>query len=131
MMPFPPLPLLLFLAAITITAGAATTTADTPSLDDAETVPSWWAAPDEPPMIKTEGTLRHPDGVKVHFANRSQPLEGWEAIVFLLTRDYIEYAVVDRQLRLKNTVNTKIGRRRCYRPEVAAVAARQGQAPER
>jgi hypothetical protein len=103
MKPFPSPPLCLLMAAITITGCATATTAGAQSLEDAETIPSWWAAPDDPPMIKTEGTLRHPDGVKVHFANRSQPLEGWEAIVFLLTRDYIEYTVVDRQLRLKTT----------------------------
>jgi hypothetical protein len=103
MKPFPSPPLCLLMAAITITGCATATTAGAQSLEDAETIPSWWAAPDDPPMIKTEGKLRHPDGVKVHFANRSQPLEGWEAVVFLLTRDYVEYVVVNRQLRLKTT----------------------------
>lgn len=65
-------------------------------------VTSWWASPDEPPMTATEGTLRNPETVRLEFAG-GKVIRGWEAVVFLLARRYVEYVVVNGRLRLRTT----------------------------
>ncbi|MGO9642321.1 MAG: hypothetical protein ACLP1Y_13580 [Candidatus Acidiferrales bacterium] len=60
-------------------------------------------------MLEATGTLRDPETVQVHliFNNQERWIRGYEAITFLLVRDYIEYVNVNGQLRLVTTPKYK------------------------
>jgi hypothetical protein len=75
------------------------------SMTTQEDLSSWWASVVEPDMLETEGSLKNPESVKVRlsFNGELRTLSGYEAIVFLLVRDYVEYVTVNGQLRLRTT----------------------------
>jgi hypothetical protein len=70
-----------------------------------EELTSWWASPVEPDMLETEGSLKDPESVRVRvdFNGALRTLSGYEAIAFLLGRNYVEYVTVSGRLRLRTT----------------------------
>jgi hypothetical protein len=96
---------LLFLVGIGVRTGRTPELDAAQSLTGQEPITSWWAAPEEPDMLETQGTLKDPETVQVHliFNHQERWIHGYEAIVYLLVRDYVKYVNVNGQLRLVTT----------------------------
>jgi hypothetical protein len=90
----------LFIAVVVaLIVGSAGSSLFVQSLDDTGAAAPGWAMGQEPPMVKTEGTLQNPEGISVHLGNGTV-IRGSEAVHFLLTNRYLEY---DPQGRLHPT----------------------------
>lgn len=83
-------------------------------LDD-EGPGSWWATPDEPDMVRVEGTLRAPETIRVELGG-GREIRGWEALVFLMARHYVDHVVVGGQTRLVTTGKYRAWRAAHLRP---------------
>jgi len=70
---------------------------------DDENFTVWWGSTTEPEMLETRGTLRDPESVQVHlvFQGQDRWVHGWEAVVFLLMRHYVDFVDVNGQHRLQ------------------------------
>lgn len=98
--------LLALLALATLSSLGTVSSATAQTLSGQSPLGSWWASPDEPPMTATEGTLEEPEGVRLEFAD-GRVIRGWEAIVFLLARHYIEPTQMDGVPILRTTQKYK------------------------
>jgi hypothetical protein len=68
-----------------------------------EELSSWWAS--NPTMLDVSGTLRKPETVSARILSGGTDrwVYGYEALVFLLVQDYVEYVNYNGRLRLKTT----------------------------